>query len=255
MKKLLLLVLLVLSALNISAKSSTAKLEISMLEPVVADNWIYEGDSINVKMGFYTRVGLPINIDNSSECANGEFGFQLENKTRHRIYIEWENARLGGSHPIFGTDNLVKIKTNGKKEDESVPATSKSILQQLYIEREPNFVEEGLGMSLNIGSHVRSPWDSYELKRNGTSVFDFVLPIRYESGKTEDIKFQLKLTWTNTSDLSLIKVGMKDKDVKKNIGSPESKTKDKNSDTEIWHYTNNGDITLVDDKVTVITKK
>lgn len=86
-------------------------------------------------------------------------------------------------------------------------------------------------------------------------VFDFVLPIRYESGKTEDIKFQLKLTWTNTFDLSLIKVGMKDKDVKKNIGSPESKTKDKNSDTEIWHYTNNGDITLLDDKVTVITKK
>lgn len=48
---------------------------------------------------------------------------------------------------------------------------------------------------------------------------------------------------------------MKDKDVKNLIGSPESKTKDKETKTEIWHYTNNGDITLVDDKVTEVTKK
>lgn len=254
MKKLLLLTLTILSVLNINAKGS-AKLEISMIQPIAADNWNFERDSINVVMGFYTRAGLPISIDNSTACANGEFGFQLENKTNHRIYIEWDNARLCGSRPIFGTDNLVKIKTNGKKEDESVPATSKSMLQQLYVEREPNFVEEGLGMSLNIGSHVRSPWNSYELKRKGTATFDFILPIKYEKGKTEDIKFQLKLTWTNTSDLSLIKAGMKDKEVKKLIGSPESKTKDKDNDIEIWHYTNNGDITLVDDKVTEINKK
>lgn len=258
MKKLLFLLLSfsILNVLSINAKGPTAKLKISMIEPIVADSWNYEGDSISVFMGFYTRAGLPISIENSTACANGEFGFQLENKTGHRIYIEWENARLCGNRPIFGTDNLVKIKTNGKKEDESVPANSKSIIQQLYVKKDPNFVEEGLGMSMNIVSHVRSPWtSSYNLKRKGDITFDFILPIKYENGKIEDIKFKLRLTWINTSDLSQLKIGMKDKDVKKEIGSPERKTKDKDNDKEIWHYTNNGDIIFVDGKVTEINYK
>lgn len=230
-KTILLLILTSLGYVSLSAKDSHAKIIKSMIEPVIADNWNYSTDSIDISMNL----------------ESGNFYFQLKNNTSHRIYIEWENARVNGEKPFFGTDNLLSSKN--KKEDEAIMSGSYSIHQSLFI-KNPFYT----GTSSFV-SWAKPPYNYQLLKKAGRDFIQFNLPLRDEKGKTKDIKFNLEIKWVNTADLSLIQIGMKVKDIKKLIGSPEFKDKDKNEDKEVWHYTNNGNVIIVKGKVTDIEKE
>lgn len=259
MKKTLLLVsICILSVISLNAKNSPAKWELIMTQPIETNNWDYEDDSIKVHMA----IGSKTQEQKIQEYGgdnyygiNGDFCFQLENKTNNRIYIEWENVRVNNEKPVFDNDNTLKISVNDKREDETVTGKSSSLIRLLYTKKDKTALDRFLGgASTYIGDNYTRPWETEELKKTGLQTIDFLLPIRFSNGTTKDIKFHLEIRWTNTADLSQIKVGMKDKEVKQLVGTPESKTKNKETKTEIWHYTNNGDITLVDDKVTQIKK-
>lgn len=258
-KTFLLLAFTIFGLINLNAKDSPAKWELRMTEPIVANNWDYENDSIKVHMCIGTKAQEQKLMEYKGDNyygINGYFAFQLENKTGNRVYIEWENARVNNEKPVFDSDNTLKISSIDKREDESVASKSSSLIRLLYTKKDKTALDRFLGgASTFIGDNYTRPWVVENLKKTGIQTIDFLLPVRFENGPTKDIKFHLEIVWTNTADLSQIKVGMKDKDVKNLIGSPESKTKDKETKTEIWHYTNNGDITLVDDKVTEVTKK
>lgn len=245
----LLHVLAFLSIIGLYAKSNV-KIDLSMLQPVASDSWIYEDDSIKVSM-YINLTGLnggDIESHKEGDFINSwsnTFYFKLENKSKHRIYIEWENSRLRNERPLFGTDNTLTMKN--KKEDEAVAAESSSILRCLYVTKSFQI------SSLNINDKAEPPFDFNELKKKGLQQIKFLLPLRFEDGSTKDIKFDLTIKWTNLADINSIKIGMKDKEVKELIGKPENKSKPQKG-TVIWHYTNNANITFVDDKVTEINK-
>lgn len=90
------------------------------------------------------------------------------------------------------------------------------------------------------------------LKKKGNSAVKFVIPIRFSDGGTKDYKLTVNVSYTNPADISKIKIGMKEKEVKSLIDSPNTKEKDKPSKTEFWQYTNKAIITLVKGVVTDI---
>lgn len=232
MKKLLLLTFLLTLILKVSAKESPYRIDLKMLNPQTNDSWSYSDDSLDVV------ITIKKGLDTYNIWTN--MWFCLQNKTSKRIYIEWENSRLCGQKPAFGTDTKLTVKN--KKEDEVVVAESNSIPRELLI-------EDYRGLSGVLGTIIyTSPWNPDSLKRNGNEFLDFILPIRFEDGKTKDIKFKLSISWINIADISNIRTGMTSKEVKQTIGSPEYKEK-KEKGHEIWHYTNNAIITFIDEKV------
>ena len=232
MKRLLLLIFLSALILKVSAKESPYRIDLKMLNPQTNDSWNCSDDSLDIE----------ITISKGLKTYNiwTNMLFSLRNKTSKRIYIEWENSRLCGQKPAFGTDT--KLNVNNKKEDEVVVAESNSIPRELLI-------KDYRGLSGVLGATTyTSPWNPDSLKKNGNDFFDFLLPIRFEDGKTKDIKFKLSISWINIADISNIKIGMNSKEVKQTIGSPEYKEKIEKGH-EIWHYTNNAIITIFDEKV------
>lgn len=232
MKKIFILMFLLALTVQVSAKESPYRIELKMLYPQTTDSWNYSDDSLDVSFSI-AKGAYTYNIWSNLQ-------FVLRNKTSNRVYIEWENARLLDQKPAFGSDTRLTVKN--KKEDESVAAESNSIPRILLIEDFYGGFET---------STYTSPWNPYSLKKTGKFVFDFLLPVRFEDGKIKDIKFKLLMSWNNISDISKIKAGMKSKEVKQAIGSPEYKEKIEKGH-EIWHYTNNADITIIDEKVQAI---
>ena len=224
------------------AKESPYKIEIKMLSPIVSDTWNYSNDSLDVNI--YLRKGYGY----QTYLLSGNICFQLNNKTKHRLYIEWENARMMGQKPAFGSDCQLGLRLNTKKEDEMVIAESSSILRTLLVER-----YAGLAGAFGKATYG-APWGTdIDLRKNKEKTFDFILPIRFESGGHEDFKFTFVIKWVNTADMNLIQIGMDKKLVKKTIGSPDSKDKI-DDDIQVWHYNNNADLYIQDDKVKEIHK-
>lgn len=232
MKRILILTFLLTFIFKVNAKESPYRIDLKMLSPIENNSWCFSDDSLDIN----------ITIPNGLTTYNAweDILFCLTNKTANRVYIEWENARIMGQKPAFGTDT--KLTVRNKKEDEVVVAGLNSIPRTLLI-------EDYRGLSGLFGETTyTSPWDPDSLKKEGIKIFDFILPIRFEDGKTTDFKFKLLISWVNISDVSEIKVGMKSKEVKQTIGSPEYKEKIEKGH-EIWHYTNNAYITIIDGKV------
>lgn len=247
MKRILLLSFLLLSVLCINARNH-GHWKTTMTQPVATNGWTFENDTVKVDMfiAFQSLEGDKLIKSSTDDEPFGYFYFQLENKTSKRLYIEWENARLDGDRPTFGTDNMLNAKD--KKEDELVVSGSKSITRSLFVDA------NHWSTSSALGENVRTPWLNYKLKETGIQTIDFLLPLRFADGSTDDIKFQLQLIWENTGDVSQVKEGMKEKEVKSLLGSPERKRKAKSYDTEVWYYTNNADITFTKGIVTSIEK-
>lgn len=233
MKRIFILTFLLTFIFKVNAKESPYIIDLKMLSPIENDSWCFSDDSLDINITIPKALTKAYNAWKNIE-------FYLTNKTENRIYIEWENARIMGQKPAFGTDT--KLTVRNKKEDEVVVAGLNSIPRTLLI-------EDYRGLSGLFGETTyTSPWDPDSLKKEGTKIFDFILPIRFEDGKTTDFKFKLLISWVNISDVSEIKVGMKSKEVKQIIGSPEYKEKIEKGH-EIWHYTNNAYITIIDGKV------
>ena len=242
MKKIISICFLQIFILCVCGKVSPYKIEIKMLSPIESDSWKYTNDSLDINFNFPKGYGY------QTYLLSGNIQFQLNNKTKERLYIEWENARLMGQKPAFGTDCKLGVRLNTKKEDELVVAESSSILRELLVERLS-------GLSGVLGkTSFGAPWGGeMELRKNREQIFDFILPIKFESGKTLDLKFKFSIKWINIADINLVTVGMDSKLVKKTIGSPESKEK-KDDNLEIWHYNNNADLYILNDKVSEIKK-
>ena len=216
----------------LSAKESQGKIVVSISQPSVDGKDYYENDSL--KMSFYWN----------GSTWSGNLYFALENKLSERVYIEWENARTNGDRVILGNDSRLTYKN--KKEDEAVAARSKSIPQCFFRTAAYGPINGWADYVWRVGY--------LSLKKVGDSFVEFLIPVRFPDGKAIDYKFNVNVRYINTADISQIKEGMKEKDVKKIIGSPDDKKKDKESDTETWYYTHNTTITLVKGIVTNIKK-
>lgn len=233
MRKLILLLFLVIETVVCVAKDSPGKIVVKVLPTDISllncakDNK-FEDD--NIQMSF--------------SLSYGNFKFQLKNKTPNRIYIEWENSRVDNEKPIFGEDN--KITAKQKKEDEAVSGESSSIERSLFKENPL----AAFSSSWAIPAYANG---LLSLKKLGGSSVSLLIPIRFMDNTTKDYKLMVNISYINTADVSTIKVGMKSKDVKKEIGNPDDK-KDVGDDIEEWIYQHNVKITISKKVVTNIEK-
>ncbi len=234
--------LLTTTFVNVFSKSTPGTIEVKIVQPNVDGKNYFEDESVKIS---FTWEGQILGT------RGNNLTFRLENKTSERIYIEWENARTNGDRVILGEDS--KVTYRNKKEDEAVSANSSSMLREFFKERTTTAVGiagVGLGLINGWADHVYG--DINTLFETGKSTVDFLIPVRFSDGKTTDYKLTVSIRYINTAPIEEIKVGMKDKDVKDILGSPNKKQKVKVTDTEYWQYTNNAMITLVKDKVTNI---
>ena len=132
----------------------------------------------------------------------------IDNKTKDRVYIEWENARLNGSNLAFSNDR--KILLNNPKQDEVVHSQTQSILREIM---RRDFAEEGFFPQIE----------------NGT----LILPVRIGN---HTIDYKLTYALYNSNDNIPLEVGMTQKKVKELRGSPDRITK--NGNYENWYYLN-----------------
>lgn len=136
---------------------------------------------------------------------------EIFNKTKERIYIEWENARIGNSAVAFGTD--IKIKIDEPKANEVVYPESYSIRTELFPKN-------------NIDSKV---WmDIDEIQKKGEKFCNIILPVIIGE-KTKDYIFKIgiasvidgvrsKISIPTKDDLLQIKEGMTFDQVSSKIG-------------------------------------
>lgn len=188
-----------------------------MTNPSLGTTDYYEDDSVKI-----------------SFSINSTLYFILENKLDDRIYIEWENARTNDSRVILGTDS--KLTYRNKKEDEAVSAKSHSIEQCFFKDASP--------FAGSINGWAEPLVDSWQLKRGKNAFVEILIPIRFPDGKTKDYKFTFIADYKNPADVTKISVGMKDKEVKTIVGTPDKKEKNKDTKAEKWQYINNAIITF-----------
>ena len=222
MKKLLLLVCAITFAAGMFAQDG--KVHKVMVEPVFQkDNLFYVTDSLEVNFYYFGSLG--------------ELNVQVKNKTKDRLYIEWENARFADSRIVFGDDSRLSMRN--PKADEMVSSNSTSIHRRIIPER---WVKSDYIINLIEESDIREE-GGYEC--------EIIIPIRYGEGKTVDYKFLIHIYYLNPVDCSGIEVGMKGKDVKKLIGAPDSIFK--LFGVQTWYYASNVTLEVEGGVVTKIT--
>lgn len=125
----------------------------------------YENDSVRIDFIF---MG----------CDFPYIGVTIKNKTKSRIYVEWENARLGTLNVMFMTDNVLMYSR--PKQDEVIHAGSS-------IRRE-------IGKRTD-GSYSIPIFRERNIKNMGDDYASVIIPIRYTSGKIDDIKVGIYLEY------------------------------------------------------------
>lgn len=231
MRKVIILLALLLCTVTASAEKSHSKIKKSMIAPIEANDWVYNTDSMNIVM----------------DLEGGDLSFYLKNNKTTNVYIEWDSARINGDRVIFGSDDYLESLT--KKKEEVVPDSSFSKIRALLV---PNKYYRGLNSFIHWAF---VPYDLKKLKQEGRDTIHFCLPLRYTNGIRREIHFLLNLTLVNHANLKTVMEGMKKRNVRKAVGEPDYKEKLKADKTEIWHYTNNGEITFVEGKVTGVSIK
>ena len=216
---------LLLSVFLRSASSVYAAKANGTLKVVVQDDKDYYEDE-NVKINF--------------KMISEDLYMTVYNKLDERIFIEWENARTNGNKVIFGTDN--RLSMNNKKEDEAVSSKAFSISRSFYCENPLAALGGAWAMPVYTHGILKIEEEDYCLAT-------FTLPIRLPDGKTKDYRINAKVMYLNITDASQVKIGMKPKEVKKIMGTPNSIKKFKIKNKENWLYTNNVLIMIEDKKV------
>lgn len=154
MRKLLLTIVVLMSFMTASAKDY--KMYLSINDEKISDA-SYENDSVRIDFIF---MG----------CDYPYIGVRVTNKTKSRIYIEWENARLGTLNVMFMTDNVLMYSR--PKQDEVVHAGSS--------------VRRNIGIRTD-GSYVMPVFRDKDVRSMGFDFTSAIIPIRYQSGKIDDI--------------------------------------------------------------------
>ena len=125
----------------------------------------YENDSVRIDFIF---MG----------CDFPYIGVTITNKTKSRIYVEWENARIGTANVMFMTDNVLMYSR--PKQDEVVHARSST--------------RKDIGVRTD-GDYVVPIFRDRDIKNYGYSVSSAIIPIRYMSGKVDDINVGIYLEY------------------------------------------------------------
>jgi len=125
----------------------------------------YENDSVRIDFIF---MG----------CDFPYIGVKVTNKTTSRIYIEWENARLCTRGVVFMDDNA--FSRGRAKQDEVVHSKSSS--------------RKNIGIRTD-GSFVVPVFRDSSVKSRGEDFASVIIPIRYTSGKIDDIQAVLYLEY------------------------------------------------------------
>lgn len=109
-------------------------------------------------------------------------GFQVENGTDERVFIEWENARIENSRVIFGDDS--RITMGNPKVDEVISPHSRSISRKIT------------GATYIKSSWISELYNSKRLKENlgSKSTTDVKIPIRFADGSVEEYELEF-IVW------------------------------------------------------------
>ena len=137
-------------------------LDIKVIDPVSnsSESNVFENDSISISFfpqEFYCSV-------------------QLHNKLDERIYVEWSNFRWDGEPIVFGDDN--RFTMNYKKDDETIIGkeyTNKDLINKNLVEYSILWVKKK------------------DLRKIQTQNTDFILPIRFSSGKIVDYRIKCQV--------------------------------------------------------------
>lgn len=161
MKKILILSIMALLCCTISARKKDY-LAIKVIEPVSNSSQphVFENDSISVS--FFPEEFF---------CA-----IQVHNKLDERIYVEWSNFRWDGDPIVFGDDN--RFTMNYKKEDET-------IIGNEYAQKEL--------INKNLADYSILWVKKKELRKIKTQNTNFILPIRFSSGKIVDYRIKCQV--------------------------------------------------------------
>ena len=144
--------------------SKDYKMYISINDEKISDA-SYENDSVRIDFIF---MG----------CDYPYIGVRVTNKTKSRIYIEWENARLGTLNVMFMTDNVLTYSR--PKQDEVVHAGSSA--------------RRNIGKRTD-GSYMIPVFRERNIKSMGDDYASVIIPIRYTSGKIDDISVGIYLEY------------------------------------------------------------
>ena len=217
--------------LSLSALAQT-KIVFKMTDPIESDQMVFADDSVVI----------------SFKRLYGEIPYiEVENLTKRRIYIEWENARFNGDRVVFGEESRLSMRD--VKADEMVPAGDKSGHHR-------GFYQEGLVTELG-------PWNPFSDERilkNGKETARFLIPVRFSNGDTRDYKLRIvAYPYKDPIDYSGIELGMKTSKVKKLIGKADhvykGKVRDgffKTKDVETWQYYGSVTLEFVENVLTEI---
>lgn len=183
-----------LLAVSILSFAQGGDIQALLVKPIMSDELTFSTDSIEVKF-FYWKT-------------DGELRIKIQNKTKERIYIEWENARFDNSRIVFGSDSRLSMKN--PKADELIHANS--------ISHAKTIMPEGWVSS----DYVITLIDESRVMKKGGHECDIILPVRFSSGEVIDYTFLIHIYHFNPVDCSDIKLGMKPKEVRAIAGTPDN---------------------------------
>lgn len=198
---------------------------------------------------FVTRITFPKSLEIGEDyedkknkvefvflASYGDITFYMYNNNRERVYIEWENAKMNHSRIVFGDDS--RLTMSRTKADEAVMGFSSSETRDIYPQ------------SYVSSDFVIPIYDTEKVSGGEKASFSVVIPIRFEDGRVIDYNIHIDVLYMNMADYSGLRIGMKKKEVKEIMDIPNKIiSRDKQ---QIWVYTNNVQLILVNNKLTEI---
>lgn len=216
MKKFFFLLLTIFFSINLSSKEKLS-LSLRVLYPYTEDISNEYEDSI-VKLYF--------------DVSEKALYLKIYNKTKNRMYLEWENFRIDDSAIAFDTDR--RLKMDEPKSDEVIFPNNSSTHNYLIPKKAID------------DSSIGDWWDIDKIKKIGEQFSRIIVPIRLND-KNIDYVFHIgvacvadgqrsKVNIPTTDAIESITEGMKYEDVISSIGYPFYFTK--HEKTLIAHYFN-----------------
>lgn len=199
--------------------SSQPRVVFKMVQPYESENTFFADDSVAISFS-RTYHQVPY--------------VQVENLTKNRIYIEWENARYEKSRIAFGEDSRISMRY--PKADEMIPAGEKSSSHSGFYEE--HLVNE---------NGAWNPFNDERIFEYGKRSIEFLIPIRFSNGSTRDYKMMvIGYVYNDPVDYSGVQIGMKTSEVKALLGRRPDFVNSMKGKRKSWNYY--GCVTIIFEK-------